>query len=92
MEVGVIPATYSRSSHTGGLNGCPSCPVLRLEFASMGFRVGLVVAIDRNSFIAQGKGMVARIVRHAPRFQQVQSPGPLSAIRQVAQHQPGIHE
>src|SRR5690242_3600830 len=56
IEVGVIPATYKRNSHTGGLNGAGESfsaeEFLRLPGADC-----LLVAIDQNSFVAQSEAV-----------------------------------
>src|SRR6185312_9459302 len=96
MEVGVIPATYSRSSHTGRLNAF-ACRLL--VFCSGAFFAGLLdavcllVTMNFNSFVAESKAMHAGVMGHAAGFQEVQGAHALRlALADITQNYPCVHQ
>src|SRR6185312_9369505 len=93
IEVGVIPATYSRSSHNArflrpaALFVSFLLPVPRFSGAEV-----LLVAMDDDSFISKDEVVRAHVMFHAAAFQKVQAANSLCAARQVTQYQPRVHE
>src|SRR6185312_14318708 len=97
MEVGVIPATYSRSSHKARLRRreagllWPLFPATLLLLRPRGAD-GFEVAIDGDSFFPQCEAVHAHVMSHPAALQKVQCTDTLLTARNVAQHEPAIHQ
>src|SRR5437588_9942915 len=80
MDVGVMPATSSRNSHTGRLKGCTFACLFFCACSALGLRaiMRLLIAMNLNSFITQSKAVHARVMRHAAGLQEVERAHPFS--------------